>query len=104
MSGVFLIIAFIGILTVTIITNVDNLKEISAWQSMVVILSFFITIAIATVTIYYGGNWLVGFITNGFIKNIIFLILVLFVITMMSKGLNKTISKVTKSAIEKEKI
>lgn len=98
MSGIFLIISFIGILVVTVITNLDKLRQINVWQGIGVIISFFITIALATLLIYYGGNWLVGFIAYAFIKNVVFFIIVLLVIMMMSKGLNKTIGKITKGA------
>ncbi|MBM7600836.1 putative membrane protein [Virgibacillus halotolerans] len=96
MSGVFSIIAFIAILGVTIIATMDRLKELSVWRSIGIILSFFMTIAIATLLIYFGGDWFAGYITNGLMENIVFFIIVVLVIILLSSGLNKIIKKLTR--------
>lgn len=102
MSGIFSIMAFIAILVVTINTNKDRLKQISTWRNIGIILSFFITITVATLLIYYGGNWFVGFIPNDFIQNIVFFIIVVLLISLLSTGLNKTIQKIVNGAIKDE--
>lgn len=98
MSGFFLIIAFIAILFSTIMSAKDSLKELSVWRSIGIILSFFITIAVTVLLIYFGGNWFEGYITNRFIENVVFLILVVLVIIMLSIVLNKIIKTLTKGA------
>lgn len=96
MSGIFSIIAFIAILVMVVLTNKDKMKQISIWQSIVVIVSFFITIAIAIILIFYGGNWIVDSITNVYIENMVLFIVVVIVIILLTSGLNKLIKKLTR--------
>ncbi len=97
MSGVFSIIAFIAILGVTIIATMDEFKELSIWRSIIIIFSFFMTIAIATLLIYFGGNWFAGYIANGWIENIVFFVIVVVVISLLSSMLKRIIKRLTRT-------
>lgn len=98
MSGFFLILAFIAILFFTIMATKDSIKELSVWRSIGIILSFFITIAIAALLLHFGGNWFAGHVANPIIENVIFFIVVALVILLLSFVLNKVIKMLTKGA------
>lgn len=96
MSGFFLIITFITILFFTIMVTKDNLNELSVWRSIGLILSFFLTIAIAALLIHFGGDWFAGFFDNKWIANIIFFLIVVCVIILLTSGLYKIIKQLTR--------
>jgi len=102
MNYIFLIIVSI-ILVFLMIKNRQEIKEtyskLNAKQITGIILSYIITIAVVFILIYYGGNYVVSFITVPALNFAVKVIIILFVLTTCVGILNKVVSKISKGIL-----
>lgn len=97
-----LITISIVIIIYRIIKNRLTLKELTKSQILGIGLSYLLATLIGFILIYYGGNWIVGLISNIILKYIVFLIIVLIVLDISVMILNKLLLKITKGILPKE--
>lgn len=86
-----------------IISNWETIKntyqKLTILQLIFVVLSFLMTIAIATILIYYGVNWLAGFIAFQPLKMMVKFILAALILFGCGSGLNKVVKRGTNGVL-----
>jgi hypothetical protein len=75
------------------------LKELSSVQILGVAISYIVTITIAFIFIYYGGNWIAGYFPNMVVSYIIQLIVVCITLYLCGSILSKVLQKTTKGVL-----
>jgi uncharacterized membrane protein required for colicin V production len=75
------------------------LKELSSVQILGVAISYIVTITIAFIFIYYGGNWIAGYFPNMVVRYIIQLIVVCITLYLCGSVLGKALQKTTKGVL-----
>ncbi|GIO25149.1 hypothetical protein [Oceanobacillus sp. J11TS1] len=102
MANVFSVLSVV-LLVCTLVKNRKELKEkylkLHYAQIIGVIISFLITLAIATILIYYVGNWLVSFISFTFLRYAAFFVIIAVVLFFCSSALNRVLTKITKGIL-----
>lgn len=73
-------------------------QKLTILQLIFVVLSYLVTIAIATILIYFGVNWIARFIPFHFLKFAIKIILAALILFGCISGLNKMLKRVTNGA------
>ncbi|MEN0658080.1 hypothetical protein NST11_01430 [Caldifermentibacillus hisashii] len=101
MNSVFSILAAIGVVIHFIFKYDDILSKLSKRQKFGVFISYFSTILLAGICIYYGGAFLTEPIQNGFIKFFIRLTIVLVTLWLAVSILNQVLHKITKGIFPK---
>ncbi|MGM9987198.1 MAG: hypothetical protein ACI35O_08215 [Bacillaceae bacterium] len=92
---VLLILAIL--LTISVIwNNRAKLQGLSKFQLVMVAMIYVLTVAVVFVSVYYGVNWLAGYISNGIISYIVKFISVGIILVLCAITMNKLIEKVTK--------
>lgn len=77
----------------------ENYSKLYSMQIMGVIISYLITIAIAFVLVYYGGNWLVSFIPFAFLRYAAFFVVIAVILYFSLDLLHKLLTKITKGVL-----
>ncbi|MFD2656109.1 hypothetical protein [Gracilibacillus thailandensis] len=78
------------------------IKKLSVKQIIGIGLSYIMYIGLATAIIYYGGNWLVSFISVNVLKHIIFFVIVAITIYATIFLLEKTLTKISNGIIKEQ--
>ncbi len=82
-----------------IFNNRNKIRELTSSQIIVVGFSYLITVFIAFICIYYGGNWIAEQFSIIIFKYIIFLIIVFITIYFCKSILRKMINKITNGVL-----
>lgn len=90
------------ILIYRILGHKTFIKKLSVKQIIGIVLSYIMYIGVATAIIYYGGNWLVSFISVEVLKHIIFFIIVAITIYATMFLLEKTLAKISNDIIKEQ--
>ena len=101
MIDILMTTLFIVILIRAILKNRKILKELTKRQIFGVVISYLITVFIAFIFIYYGGNWVAGYFSNIFFKYVIFLVVVCIALYLCISILNKVLQKITNGILPK---
>jgi len=96
MNDILMLVIFVLISIYIIFKNRNLLKGLTKFQISGVLISYLITIVLAFICIYYGGNWLAGFFTNFILRLIIKIIVIYIVLAICVNLLNKVTTKFTK--------
>lgn len=99
LEHILMVILFIIVTIQKISENKKVLKALSKNQLVGVGLSYILSILIAFVCIYYGGNWIAGYIPNEIIKFLIQVMIILLTLYLCVSMLNKTLKKITKGVL-----
>lgn len=99
LSGILTLLIAIGTIIYTIKSNEDIVEQLSLKQKFGVSLIFIATIAFATVCIYFGGNWIVSFMAEGFFKTIVKYAIIIVVLIASIVGMYNVMHKITKGII-----
>jgi len=99
LSGILTLLIAIGTIIYTIKSNKDIVEQLSLKQKLGVSIIIIATIAFATVCIYFGGNWIVSFMTEGILKTIMKYIIILVVLIISILSMYKAMNKVTNGII-----
>ncbi|WP_164667348.1 hypothetical protein [Virgibacillus doumboii] len=97
------IVSFIlSIVTVAYIfyKNKEKINRLSFGQILAACMSFIFFIGVATVLIYFGGNWIVDKIRVEWISTVVSYIIIVVVIGVVIVLLDKVVGKITKSSQE----
>ncbi len=101
MNSVFSILAAIGVVIHFIFKYDDILSKLSKRQKFGVFISYFSTILLAGICIYYGGAFLTEPFQYGFIKLLIRLTTILVILRLTIFILNQVLYKITKGIFPK---
>ncbi|MEK6452713.1 hypothetical protein [Caldifermentibacillus hisashii] len=101
MKSVLSIIAVTAFVIYLFLKYGDILSKLSKRQKFGVFISYFSTILLAGICIYYGGAFLTEPIQNGFIKFFIRLTIVLVTLWLAVSILNQVLHKITKGIFPK---
>lgn len=101
MNSIFSIIMGIGVVIHFILKYGDILSKLNKRQKFGVFISYFFTILLAGICIYYGGAFLTEPFQNGFIKFLIRLTIVLVTLWLAISILNQVLHKITKGIFPK---
>jgi Kef-type K+ transport system membrane component KefB len=81
--------------------NRKILKELTKFQVLGVLITFLITIYIAFICIFYGGNWIAGKFTNMIVKTTIQYIVIFITLFICVSILYKILKKITNGVLPK---
>lgn len=102
----FILITLLVLLMIrNFIKNKDTLREfkkLNKAQLLGVAINFILTVIVATVLIFYGGNWIAGQFSNIFLKTSVFAFIVLLVLYFIGSLSNKAMSKITHGILPKD--
>lgn len=102
----FILITLLILLMIrNFIKNKDTLREfkkLNKAQLLGVAINFILTVIVATVLIFYGGNWIAGQFSNIFLKTSVFAFIVLLVLYFIGSLSNKAMSKITHGILPKD--
>lgn len=101
MENIFMFVILIMIVIKNISSNRDLLRKLSVVQIFGVGFSYVATVVLAGLVIYYGGNWLAGFFSNGIIKFIIQMTVIIVVLYTLVGILNRILAKITNGMLPK---
>lgn len=96
-----MIIVFIGTIIYQVRKNKEKIAALSGRQMVGAAVAFILTVFVAFVSIYYGGNWLVSFLSNGILKTAIQFLIIIFVISLCTSLLNKMLKRITNGIIDR---
>ncbi|GAB3058116.1 hypothetical protein [Virgibacillus ainsalahensis] len=102
MSDIFTLVLSIGTVFYIIFQNRHILKKLKTRQILGISISFLFTIAIATILIYGGGNWIVKQLSAEWLRTLIFYLIIIAVIGGAIFSLNKIVRKITNGAFYQE--
>ncbi|RCW62515.1 hypothetical protein [Saliterribacillus persicus] len=88
-----IIFSLVGIITI-FHKNKDKIKKLKLNQHIGIIATYLATVAVATILIYYFGNWLVNKIQVEWIGNLISYSIIIIVLIGAITVMNKIISKI----------
>lgn len=99
MSGILTLLITVGTIFYFIKSNEDIVRKLSLKQKVGVTLIFIATIAFATVCIYFIGNWIVSFMSEGLFKTLMKYAIIIVVLIVSIAGMYKTMHRVTNGII-----
>jgi len=96
----FIIFTLCIVITINrIYKNRNILKELSKPQILGVGTTYLVTVSIAVICIYYGGNWITGQFSNIFVRYIIFLLVVCITLHFLINLLRNMLNNITKGVL-----
>ncbi|MFL0505248.1 hypothetical protein ACH0B5_05810 [Ureibacillus sp. 179-F W5.1 NHS] len=101
MEYLFIAISIV-IIIYRIMKNRGTLKVLTKRQILGVGISYLLATLMGFIFIYFGGNWIVGSISNIIFKYIVFLAFVLIILNLCVTILNKLLLKITNGILPKE--
>lgn len=79
--------------------NRKVVRELSFSQSVFALLSFLAAVAIAFVSIYYGGNWIAWQFSYSAVRFVVFVLIVLLTLSLWSWILRKVLHEITNGVL-----
>ncbi|SFC18693.1 hypothetical protein SAMN05443252_102101 [Bacillus sp. OV322] len=101
MNDMLTSILFLAVMIYVINRNKSILKKLTKLQILGAAVSFFVTLLIAFMIIYFIGNSLSGYFENKILKVTSELFLVIITLSLCGKGLRILLQKITKGALTK---
>src|SRR5690625_4168276 len=77
----------------------DTYLQLNAKQIISIILSYIIALIVVFLLLYYGGNYIVSFITIPTLHFIVKIVIIFFVLSTCLAILNKVVSKISKGIL-----
>lgn len=95
MQNFFSVILLVGFIIYQTYSHREKLRQLKFSQIAGIVLTYLLTIAVATIIIYFGGNWLANLFPTTTLKTIIFTIVV--IVTFIGLGLvvPKVLTRIT---------
>lgn len=98
LDSILLAVGFV-ISILIVMKNRKIIQRLSMSQMIFVVFSYIVTVFIAFIGIYFGGNWIAGQTSNLFFKYFIFFIIVVITISFCKILLGKVLHKITKGLL-----
>ena len=101
MKDILMTAFFIVIIIRTILKNRKVIKELTKLQIYGVGISYLVATLMASICIYYGGNWVAGHFSNIIFSYVIFLAVFCIALYLCISILNKVLQKITNGVLPK---
>ncbi|MDA3129352.1 hypothetical protein ACFPTR_08520 [Aliibacillus thermotolerans] len=95
MSKLFSLFVFIALIVNFLMKNKQKLKLLNFQQIIGILLSFIVSVALATFLIYYVGNWIADQIPYEWMSSLFFFLLIVTVLIGVKLSLHQWIEKIT---------
>ncbi len=95
MKDILIIILCVGLTIYHISNNKGMLKQLKKIQLFGVAITFIFTVILATILIFYGGNWIAGLFSNIILKYLVFGVIVIATFYLLEIIVNKVLYRIT---------
>lgn len=102
MQNFFSVILLIVLIIYQVYSHREKLKQLKFSQIAGIVLTYLLTIAVATIVIYFGGNWLANLFPTTALKTIIFTIVVIATFIGLGLVVPKILKRITGGIFSKD--
>lgn len=89
---------FFSVLLYLLVKNKESIKRVGLKNRLIVVITFICLLFFATLTIYYAGNWLAGFIDNESLKFAFRIIWILIMAALITRIWDSVLGKVKRES------